>query len=550
MKKTRIFTAIALGAIAASMISFAAALSTGASAAPSDATTNVDAPTATPTATPYPGTMYVSPATQQIAAGATFTVTVKQNSPIQTCCAQFDLRFDPSLVQLVSVQLGAGYSGANLLLGAYPDTAAEAIAKANDASNADPSTRGLLPAVAAAFLAPGVGAATGDQDVVVLSMQATANAFGRSPISIVNPKLIKTGLQNAKIGVIATDGVVVIGNNPPTWTPSPTATSTQTPTPTETTTPTETSTPTPTGTIATSTNTSTPTQTLTPTNTFTSTPTFTGTPPTSTNTPTPTPTKSPTPTPSVGVLTPTNTVVAGTGSLAINPAAVTVPPDTDFTVLIDQTINSETTGTQANLAFDPALVQIVSLEKSPAYARGSLAAGVQQTVAEAIAEANSTGLLKNAGEFLTPPNVLNPGTNTFLTIHMHAKAGASGTSHLTLSEQEMQAGDEAVTGAFTVTVTNGSVTVQVGAPTPVPVTPVTAAPVAGTTAAARATTVAQTTGGRTGTTTNSVAGVSALPKTGEGSQARRSLLALALAFLAIGIGAGGIAATGASMRRR
>jgi hypothetical protein len=126
-------------------------------------------------------------------------------------------------------------------------------------------------------------------------------------------------------------------------------------------------------------------------------------------------------------------------------------------------------------------------------------AGSRQTVDEAIAEANSTGRLKNLSVFYNPnQGQAASGENAFVTLSLKAKA-TDGTSPIKLEGVEMINLDGE---PFAVSSVAGEVVVQTGAIAPTPVPP----PVAegsGT-----------TTGGTTSGTTNRVAGATAGRSTG------------------------------------
>jgi hypothetical protein len=94
---------------------------------------------------------------------------------------------------------------------------------------------------------------------------------------------------------------------------------------------------------------------------------------------------------------------AGSASLSVSPAGQTVGNGAAFSITIVQDADVATSGAQADMAFDPALVRVVSVEKGTAYSSASLVIGVApQTTQEAIDEANSTGTLENISAFYLP----------------------------------------------------------------------------------------------------------------------------------------------------
>lgn len=148
---------------------------------------------------------------------------------------------------------------------------------------------------------------------------------------------------------------------------------------------------------------------------------------------------------------------AGSPSLSVTPAIQAVASGAPFSITIVQDAGLATSGAQADMAFDPALVHVVSVEKGTAYSSASLVIGIApQTTQEAIDEANSTGTLENISAFYLPGAGSVPsGANDFVVVNMEA-LGAGGTSPVTISAAEMldANGDSVAVG-----VTGGSVTV-------------------------------------------------------------------------------------------
>ncbi len=159
--------------------------------------------------------------------------------------------------------------------------------------------------------------------------------------------------------------------------------------------------------------------------------------------------------------------VAADASLAVVPASQSVNEGAAFTVTINQNVGVATSGGQTDLTFDPALVQILSVERGPAYTGASFLLGVApQTKAEAIAEANNTGTLQNVALFFLPGTGSVPaGETTFVTVGMQARPAVGGTSALTLSGAEMLDG---AGNPLTVSLTNGEVMVLGPTPTATP----------------------------------------------------------------------------------
>jgi hypothetical protein len=166
-------------------------------------------------------------------------------------------------------------------------------------------------------------------------------------------------------------------------------------------------------------------------------------------------------------------IAAPTASLSLVPAVqnVNVGPGSPFVVHIHQNAAVASSGMQADLAFDPNRLQVVSLARGSAYPAnagggfpcspscGTLTAGLSpQTIAQAIAEANSTGVLRGAAVYYGTPGgepSVPAGDQDALIVTMYAKP-VGGTAILSLVNQEMvnASGSSLVTSA-----TGGSVAV-------------------------------------------------------------------------------------------
>jgi hypothetical protein len=389
----------------------------------------------------------VSPASQSVNPGDSFAVTVQQHADTTTLGAQSDVSFDPALLQITDVQAGSAYTGGSLQMGVAPQTHADAIAEAN--------TTGTLRNVGAFFFPGHAPVPAGVNDFIVIQFQARDGVNGTSPITLGNADMVDG--EGNELDFQLANGEVVVGTPQeptPTGTPTPTATDTPTPTPSETPEP---------GVTPSETPIQTPTSTPLP-----ATPTPTAVPATPTSSPTAMPTATPT---SSHPATPTP---AGAASLSLAPSSITVPPGSQFQVTVKQQASVVTSGVQLNFTFDPSLLQIVSVDKSTAYAHASLIYGEvlpngeDHTGPAAISDANTTGTLKNVAAFFIPGSgSVQPGPQDFLLITLQARS-ATGTSQIGLTDTSMvdDAGNDlAVTGS------GGEVVVQSGAaapPTPVP----------------------------------------------------------------------------------
>jgi len=218
-------------------------------------------------------------------------------------------------------------------------------------------------------------------------------------------------------------------------------------------------------------------------------------------------------------------------------------------VYINQTASFATTGTQANLTFDPQFVQLKSVEKAPSFSTAALQAGVymdganrNQTLAEAIAEANTTGTLKGVtAYYIVGSGEVAKGENSFLTFRMTALK--EGTSPLTLSETEMI---DTEFNSVQITATNGQVAIQLGAPTQTVPTPAVAATLVPKTGSTAGSTVLGT-HASPGTTA-----AKSLPRAGDRLNSRGSYFALLALFgAACSLASGGAAIRQwARLRRR
>jgi hypothetical protein len=154
---------------------------------------------------------------------------------------------------------------------------------------------------------------------------------------------------------------------------------------------------------------------------------------------------------------------ATSANLAVSPEDQTVQEGADFTVTIVQNSSVATAGGETDFSFDASLLQITGVELGSDYNGASLLMGVApQTPAEAIAEANTTGVLKNVSAFFLPGlGSAPPGDVDLVVVSMQPLPGESGVSQLTLSNAEMI---DDLGAALGVTVTGGQVTV--GSPDP------------------------------------------------------------------------------------
>jgi len=124
----------------------------------------------------------VSPPSQVVLDGSSFTTNVLQNATVTTTGAQTNINFNAAFVQITTVQAGSAYSGASFLMGVAPQTHQEAITEAN--------TTGTLRNVSL-FFSPGGGSVPpGGTTFVQVNMQAKPSVEGTSPITLTSYEML------------------------------------------------------------------------------------------------------------------------------------------------------------------------------------------------------------------------------------------------------------------------------------------------------------------------------------------------------------------------
>jgi hypothetical protein len=320
----------------------------------------------TQTAVATGNTLRIDPAVQTVAQDGTFVAHVVQSADVPVSGASATITFDPTLLQIQSVARAAPYADAAVFAGASP----VAIAAAN--------TTGSLVGVAAAFLPPDAVPAG---EAAFLDITFKAIGCGTAELGL------PTGATDAALldGREATYGdtleVSTIAGSVTTCvaaTPTPSSSGSVPPSPS--------GSPSPSASAS----------------------------PSAPATPTPTPRLTPPPLP------------AG-NSIRIEPFYTGVVKDGGFAVRVVQRTVVPSSGTSVTILFDPAIAQVVSVTRSPAFAAAPIFAGATPS---AITAANASGKLNQVAAAFLPPGNIPAGEADFITIEF--KAIACGSTNLTV----------------------------------------------------------------------------------------------------------------------
>src|SRR5262249_10944716 len=131
-----------------------------------------------------------------------------------------------------------------------------------------------------------------------------------------------------------------------------------------------------------------------------------------------------------------NTAHASSATIVMTPPAQQAVVNTSFNVTITQNATVQTKGVQTDVAFDPMRLHLISVSRGGPYATASLLMGVApQTPAQAIWEANQTGVLKNLATVYLVGQTIPVGPADALVISM--LPCTPGTSTLSMSHYEM-----------------------------------------------------------------------------------------------------------------
>lgn len=152
------------------------------------------------------GTLAVSPATQDVFEGDTFTVSLMQTATVTTSGAQANLSFDPALLQVVDVAPGSGYPAPDgFTVGIDPQTEADAIIEAN--------TTGVLQNSAVWYATTGGSAsvAAGTFEAILVTMRAVNGVGVTAALGLSFPEMLNAAGESMNVTTV--DGGVVIQRN-------------------------------------------------------------------------------------------------------------------------------------------------------------------------------------------------------------------------------------------------------------------------------------------------------------------------------------------------
>ena len=145
--------------------------------------------------------------------------------------------------------------------------------------------------------------------------------------------------------------------------------------------------------------------------------------------PSPSPSASPSPSPSPGPSASPSPGPTQPNTLWVSPASSTgIAIGTTFSVNVLENAPIPTSGVQATLTFDKNLMQITSVTPGNLWGQSDVFIGTAgsfataQGTAKNIAAANGSGSLKQLAAFYVPPQYVDTGTQTFLTVTFQAIA--------------------------------------------------------------------------------------------------------------------------------
>jgi phosphate transport system permease protein len=327
-------------------------------------------------------TLKVDPASQNVAPGQQFTLNIVQSSTLQTTGAQVNVVYDPALLQLKDFALGPVYTSANAIF-AFGNAELGTSGK-KDLAMARSNKFGTLEN-AAGFLLPGSGVVSpGDNVFLTLTFVALASASGPTNIGLIRGSMIDA--QGNPLDPHLLAGTVTVGaGGSPGPSGSPAASGGVVPS---------------------------------------------GSPGASASAsavPSPMPEATAAP---VAPVSPTGPV-----SLMVAPTSLTLKSGNTARVFIVANADGNLSSVTTDLTFDPGKLEITSMDPGPAWGEATVIAvatdKAKSGVAGAIGEANTTGVLQQAGAFFAP-GAQNLPYGEGVVVSVMVKAKADGTIALSI----------------------------------------------------------------------------------------------------------------------
>jgi hypothetical protein len=145
----------------------------------------------------------ISPDTQTVSPGSSFTVDIAIDTDQTTRATRFDVAFDPSLVELNSISEGTFYSDWIAANGAVGDSTYLA-------NGIIDNTAGTLTSCGVTLLSTATGGASGTGTVITLNMTAKTSVSGTSALALTSKVWDET--VTLIPGVTANNGQVILGS--------------------------------------------------------------------------------------------------------------------------------------------------------------------------------------------------------------------------------------------------------------------------------------------------------------------------------------------------
>ena len=314
-------------------------------------------------------TLRIDPPSVKVDGGETFTLNIVQSAPVPTTGAQTNVVFNPVFVHVVDVKPGPAYSAGVFVFGSADDGSSGSV----EAAIAKANETGILANVAA-FLLPGSGSVPpGDAVFLTLTLQAQHGGGGSTALVLRGaPGLNNVAMldaNGAELAVTTTQGMVVVAASAGGASQSAT----------------------------------------------------------------PAGVASPTPGAGGGGATGASGTPSGPADVYVAPTSIQLQAGMPARVFFVARTAGPVSSIAADLAFEKDKLEITGIEPGPAWSEATIVAGdAGRTPDQAIADANATGVLKQAGVFLLPgASDLPSGEGVFLSVMVKGKV--DGTSTLALS---------------------------------------------------------------------------------------------------------------------